>query len=84
MSFDDYTPKIIEKVILVHEWNLKRSSTNLVKEIIAQFRYSKFPENKAKHLKRIRRYKPIKIKSIFWLTNTNIKLEVKVKQNYYR
>ncbi len=32
---DDYTPKIFEKGIILHEWNLKSSSTNLFKEIIA-------------------------------------------------
>ena len=31
--FDDYTPKIIEKGILVHNWDLKSSSTNVFKEI---------------------------------------------------
>ena len=31
--YDDYTPKIIEKGILVHKWNLKSSSTNIFKEI---------------------------------------------------
>ena len=31
--FDAYTSKIIEKGIIVHKWNLKSSSTNLLKEI---------------------------------------------------
>ena len=31
--FDSYTPKIIEKGIYIHKWNLKSSSTNLFKEI---------------------------------------------------
>ena len=31
--FDNYTPLIIEKGILVHNWDLKSSSTNLFKEI---------------------------------------------------
>jgi len=31
--FDDYTPKIIEKGIFVHNWDLKSSSTNIFKEI---------------------------------------------------
>ena len=31
--FDSYTPKIIEKGIYIHKWNLKSSSTNLLKEI---------------------------------------------------
>ncbi len=31
--FDDYTPKIIQKGILVHKWDLKSSSTNIFKEI---------------------------------------------------
>lgn len=30
--FDEYTPKIIEKGMVVHRWNLKSSSTNLFKE----------------------------------------------------
>ena len=33
--FDNYTPKIIEKGILVHNWDLKSSSTNVFKEINA-------------------------------------------------
>ncbi len=33
--FDTYTPKIIEKGILVHKWDLKSSSTNVFKEIYA-------------------------------------------------